>query len=62
MAVALQNLPASIAAVEFSPAGVALYWQEQGNVELLDNLHQQMQVLLASLQSMIREDVTTKSE
>jgi hypothetical protein len=46
----LQNLPDSILALEYSNAGLAIYWYEKGSLEWLEDLFQQMQQALKRLQ------------
>lgn len=45
----LANLPVAVLAVEFSSLGVAVYWREAGDVDLVDNIARQLETLQSAV-------------
>lgn len=52
----LLALPDSIAAIEYAPTGVGVYWLEQGDEALLDQLFTDLQSLLRQLLPLIKPE------
>ena len=48
----LQQLPDAVVALEYASPGLALYWREQGSVELVDELYRQLGELRSAVLSL----------